>query len=164
MKQLKRDLQAILKNLDALTKKVKKASKGRKLIMVSMPRPDVVDDILWGQLHKLGRQVNDWMEDFGPKEILYDESRHVVRMAIILKTDKLPPKMLVMGPPIKMLEHVKKFRKVHPKAKFVKKKGKLYAEVKRPITRADNVLLLFFRKFSKTDSHLAYPEEMIVIG
>ncbi len=148
---------------ETFEEKVKKASKGGKTLMVSMPRPDVVDDVLWGQLHKLGRQLNDALEEFGPKQILYDDTRHVVRIAIILKTDKLPPKMLVMGPPLKMKTHLAKFRKAHKKAKFVKKKGKLYAEVKRTITKADSALIQFFRKFSKTDSHLAYPEEMIVI-
>ncbi len=148
---------------ETFEEKVEKASKGKKLLMVSMPRPEVVDDVLWGQLHKLGKQIQDSVADFGPKQILYDERRHVVRIAIILKTDKLPSKMLIMGPPIKMTKHVKKFRKSHSKAKFVKKKGKLYAEVKRPLTKAESALMQFFRKFSKTNSHLAYPEEMLVI-
>jgi tRNA nucleotidyltransferase (CCA-adding enzyme) len=149
---------------ETFEQKVKKASRGKKVVMVSMPRPDVVDDVLWGQLHKLARQLNDAMADFSPGQILYDDSRHVVRIALILKTDKLPPKMLVMGPPLGMKTHIAKFRKSHGKARFVKKGGKLYAEVKRPLTKADAVVMQFFRHYSKTDSHLAYPEEMIVIG
>jgi hypothetical protein len=88
----------------------------------------------------------------------------VVRIALILKKDKLPSKMLIMGPPLKMKKHIAKFRKAHGKARFVKKKGKLYAEVKRPVAKAETALSQFFKKFSKTDSHLAYPEEMIVIN
>lgn len=148
---------------ETFEQKVRKASKGAKLLMVSMPRPDVVDDVLWGQLHKLGRQLNDALKEFGPRKILYDDSRHVVRIAIVLKNEKLAPKMLVLGPPLKMKSHVEKFRKAHKRARFVKKKGKLYAEVKRPVTKAESALMQFFKKFSKTDSHLAYPEEMIII-
>lgn len=148
---------------ETFEQKVKKASKGAKLVMVSMPRPDVVDDVLWGQLHKLGRHLNEALLEFGPKQILYDDSRHVVRIALILKTGKLPSKTLVMGPPLKMKGHIAKFRKAHKGAKFVKRKGKLYAEAKRPVTKAEGALMQFFKKFSKTDSHLAYPEEMIII-
>jgi tRNA nucleotidyltransferase (CCA-adding enzyme) len=149
---------------ETFEQKVKKASKGNKVLMVSMPRPDVVDDVLWGQLHKLARLLNDYISDFGPKQILCDDSRHVVRIALILKTDRLPSKMLVMGPPLKMKKHIGKFRKAHGKAKFVKKGGKLYAEVKRPLTKAEAAIIQFFKNYSKTDSHLAYPEEMIVVG
>jgi tRNA nucleotidyltransferase (CCA-adding enzyme) len=148
---------------DTFEQKVKKASKGKKLIILSMPRPDVVDDVLWGQIHKLVKQLKEALSDFGPKEILADDSHHMVKLAVVLKSDRLPAKMLVVGPPLKMKKHVEKFRKAHKKAKFVKKGGKLYAEVKRPVTKAEKALSDFFKKYSETKSHLAYSEEMILI-
>jgi len=147
----------------AFEDRAEKASKGKTLIYLSMPRPDIVDDILWGQLHKMLGQLKAHLRDFGPKDIIADDSRHVVRLAIILERDELPKTMLVAGPPLEMKKHVAQFRKSHKRGKFVIKKKKLYAEVKRPITLAEDAIHQFFRGYSTTRSHLAYPEEMLVI-
>jgi tRNA nucleotidyltransferase (CCA-adding enzyme) len=140
-----------------------KASRGKKLFIVSMPRPDIVDDILWGQLHKLTGQLKAHLADFQPKDILVDDSRHLVRLAVILGKDRLPEKMLAAGPPLSMKKHAAQFRKSHKKAKFVIKRKKLYAEVRRPVVKAEDAIHAFFRAFATTRSHLAYPEEMIVL-
>ncbi|MEW6035730.1 MAG: CCA tRNA nucleotidyltransferase [Candidatus Micrarchaeota archaeon] len=140
-----------------------KASRKRKLFMLSMPRPDVVDDILWGQLHKMLGQLRAHLLEFGPKDIIADDSRHLVRLAIILEKDRLPEKMLVAGPPLEMKKHVAQFKKSHRKAKFIVKKKKLFAEVKRPVWRAQDAMRSFFRAYAATRSHLAYPEEMLVL-
>jgi tRNA nucleotidyltransferase (CCA-adding enzyme) len=128
-----------------------------------MPRPDIVDDILWGQLHKLTGQLKAHLADFQPKDILVDDSRHLVRLAVILGKDRLPEKMLAAGPPLSMKKHAAQFRKSHKKAKFVIKRKKLYAEVRRPVVKAEDAIHAFFRAFATTRSHLAYPEEMIVL-
>lgn len=140
-----------------------RASKGKKLILISMPRPDVVDDILWGQLHKMLGQLKAHLKEFGPKNILADDSRHLVRLAIILEHDRLPDMMLVAGPPLEMKKHVIEFKKRHKKGKFIIKKKKLFAEVKRPVVKAEDAIHSFFRAFATTRSHLAYPEEMLVL-
>jgi len=100
------------------------------------------------------------MSEFQPK-IIADDSRHVVRIAIILKKDRLPAKMLLEGPPVSMKKHAAQFKKAHKKTKV--KNRKLYAEVKRPVTKAGDAIRQFFRKFSSTDSHLAYPEEILIV-
>ena len=143
--------------------KLKAASRGKKLFLLSMPRPDVVDDVLWGQIHKLTKQLKDHLKDFEPSSILADDSRHVVRIAIILKKDHLPKKMLIQGPPLSMEKNVSDFRKSHGKARFTKKNKKIYAEIRRPVTKAEQAIMAFFRSFSKTRSHLAYPEEIIIL-
>ncbi|MFH1685487.1 MAG: CCA tRNA nucleotidyltransferase [Candidatus Micrarchaeota archaeon] len=148
---------------ESFEQKVKKSSKGKFLYLVSMPRPDIVDDILWGQIYKLNKQLKDYLDDFDPKEIIADDSRHVVRLAIVLKTDKLSSKMLIGGPPLKMKERVKDFKKSRKGAKFITKKNKLFAEVKRPVTKAETAIMNFFQHYSKTKSHLAYPKEMIIL-
>ncbi len=148
---------------ETFEQKVKRAARGSKAITVSMPRPEVVDDVLWGQLHKLMNQLKDHLGDFGPKDIIADDSRHIVRLAVILKKDRLPSKMLISGPPMDMKKHVVNFRKSHRRTRFVKKRKRLYAEVKRPVTKAETAVLQFFRKYSQTKSHLAYPEEMLII-
>jgi len=138
-------------------------SKKRIAFVVSMPRPAIVDDVLWGQLKKMCGQLEAHLDDFSCPEIITDDSRHLVRLGIVLKTERLPDMMLVAGPPLGMKKHVKDFRKSHPKAKFIMKSGKIWTQVKRPITKADAAIRQFFRLFSKTKSHLAYPEEMLVI-
>ena len=154
---------SFLKKPETFDQKVAKAKKGKKVFLISMPRPFVVDDVLWGQLHKLIRQLKIHLKDYTPKKILGDDTRHLVRLAIILEKDKLPSKMLLEGPPLKMKEHIAKFKKSHKRAKFVKKKGKIYAEIKRPVTSAEKSIKNFFKEFSKGNSHLAHQEEMIVI-
>ncbi|NYZ73752.1 hypothetical protein H0O00_01280, partial [Candidatus Micrarchaeota archaeon] len=111
---------------------------------------------------QLERHLKDL--DFNPKGILTDDTRHLVRLAIILGKDRLPPTMLVEGPPLEMKKHAEQFRKSHKKAKFSVKKKRLYAAVKRPVVKAEDAILQFFRSFSKTKSHLAYPEEMLILG
>jgi len=149
---------------ESFEQKIKRLSKGKSLYLVSMPRPDIVDDILWGQIYKLNKQLKDHLKDFEPKEIIADDSRHVVRLAVILGSSKLPPKMLIAGPPLKMKERVKDFKKSRKGARFITKKNKLFAEVKRPVTKAETAIMNFFQHYSKTKSHLAYPKEMIVLG
>lgn len=142
---------------------VKKAAKGKKCLLVSMPRPDVVDDILWGQIYKMTGQLSAHLREFGPVKILADDSRHVVRLAIIMPRDELPEKTLVQGPPIQMKKNVAEFRKSHRKARFVTKQKRLWAEVKRPMTTTKQYVAEFYRSFQKTKSHLAYPPEMVVL-
>ncbi len=148
---------------ESFEQKVKKSSKGRSLYLLSMPRPDIVDDILWGQIYKLNKQLKDHLADFDPKEIIADDSRHVVRLGVILASTKLPPKMLIAGPPLKMKDRVKDFKKSRKGAKFIIKKNRLFAEVKRPVTKAETAIRNFFENYSKTKSHLAYPKEMIIV-
>jgi len=149
---------------ETFEQKVSRAAKTKNVFLISMPRPRVVDDVLWGQLHRLSRQLEEHLEDFVPRKTFADDSRHLVRIAAVLEKEKLPANMVIGGPPLKMKEHVEKFRKMHNKAKFTKKKGRIYAEVKRPVTDARKAIMDFFRKFSRTKSHLAYPEEMVIIA
>jgi tRNA nucleotidyltransferase (CCA-adding enzyme) len=131
--------------------------------LISMPRPDVVDDVLWGQLHRLMKQMKCSLKDFEPKKMVADDHRHLVRIAIFLGKEKLPEKMLVAGPPLKMKENVVDFRKSHKRAKFITKKRQIFAEVKRKTTKAEKAIHLFLNDFSKTKSHLAYPEEIVIV-
>jgi tRNA nucleotidyltransferase (CCA-adding enzyme) len=151
-----------LRKPETFEQKVSKV-KGKTGFLLSMPRPNVVDDVLWGQLHRMMRQMEDSLEDFTPKKLIADDTQHLVRIAIFLDKEKLPPKMLIQGPPLEMKEHLKKFRKKHPKARFTKKNGKLCAEVRRPVTDARAAIKRFLKEFSTTKSHLGYPEELYVL-
>jgi tRNA nucleotidyltransferase (CCA-adding enzyme) len=146
---------------ETFEEKMKKTS--HKTLLVSVPRPDIVDDILWGQIYKMIGQLEAHLRDFGPKKIIADDSRHVVRLAVMLSKDRLSEKMLVAGPPLDMKKNVAEFKKSHKKAKFIVKSKKIWAETKRPMTKPKEYIAEFFRSFEKTKSHLAYPHEMVVI-
>jgi hypothetical protein len=62
-----------------------------------------------------------------------------------------------------MKAHVEGFMKSHPVARFIRKSGRIYAEVERPVFRAGDALREFFRSFASTKSHLAFHEEMLII-
>lgn len=148
------------KKPETFERKWKRIGKGKKTYVVSMPRPDIVDDVLWGQLHKLIRQLEMHMKEFEAR-IIADDTRHMVRLAIIMKKDRLPVTVLLEGPPLSMKKHVSEFKKVRKKTRI--KNKKIYAEAKRQITKADDAIRQFFRKYSETDSHLAYPEEILIV-
>ncbi|MFH1520153.1 MAG: CCA tRNA nucleotidyltransferase [Candidatus Micrarchaeota archaeon] len=150
------------KNVPTFEEKIKKAAKGKKAILVSLPKPDVVDDVLWGQVYKMTGQLKAHLEEF-ETTIIADDHKHLIRLAIIASKDKLPPKMLVEGPPLNMKEHIVKFKKNHKKAKFIVKKKKIYAEVNRKIIKIENAIMEFFKQFGKSPSHLACSEELLII-
>ncbi len=156
----KPDRKYFFKPPESFEKKISRLGRERKKLLLSLPRPDVVDDILWGQLYKLVKQLEAQLRDYEPR-IIADDSRHMVRIAFLLKRDRLPPTMLVEGPPLSMKTHLAKFKKAHKDT--VTKKGKIYARVKRPVTKAADAIMEYMRKFSATDSHLACQEELIIL-
>ncbi len=155
--------QMFLKRPESFERRIRMRSNQLPVFMVMMPHPDVVADVLWGQLHKMVGQLERHLHEFEPR-ILADDDLNLVRLAIILKTDRLDDKMLVQGPPLGMKKHVTEFRKNHPRASFVKKKGRIFARVKRPVADAETAIRNFFREYSNTDSHLAFPEEMLIVS
>jgi tRNA nucleotidyltransferase (CCA-adding enzyme) len=152
-----------LRKPESFEDKVSRVARRSQVFMVALPRPDVVDDVLWGQLHRMMGQLADYLAEFEPKAILADDSQHLVRLAVVLKTNLLPPAMEVEGPPLAMSDHVKRFRESHRGARFISRKKKLFAIVKRPAIRAEAAVREFFSKFSKTKSHLACSEELVVV-
>ena len=143
--------------------KVSRMARGANVFLVALPRPDVVDDVLWGQLHRMLGQLEHHLAGFRPKAILADDSQHIVRLALVLEKDLLPPTMEVEGPPLGMKQHVRSFRESHRGARFISRKKKLFAIVKRPATTVEASIREFFSNFRKTKSHLACGEELVVV-
>jgi len=152
-----------LKDPESFRNRVLRVSRGHKLFTITMPRPDVVDDVLWGQLHKMVNQLQAYLSDFSPKAILADDSVNEITLAVILKNDQLGDKELLAGPPLYMEKHVRSFRKSHRGARFMVKKKKLYAIVKRELVSAESAIRGFFMNFSRTSSHLACSENLLVL-
>lgn len=152
---------SFLKKPEAFEQKVARKAKSKHVFVLSMPRPDVVDDVLWGQLRKLMAQLGKHLEDFGASQMIAEDSRHLVRIAIPLDGESISPRIMVRGPPLEMEAHVRSFRKKHRKTS--RRGGHIWAEGKRKETKAKGAILGFLEAFGRTDSHLAYPLEMYVL-
>ncbi|MFH1785368.1 MAG: CCA tRNA nucleotidyltransferase [Candidatus Micrarchaeota archaeon] len=150
------------KQIPTFEQKIISSSKNKKTYLISMPRPDIVDDVLWGQIYKMIHQLTNHLEEYDPK-IIADDHKHLVRLAVIVADDKMPVKMLVEGPPIEMEDHLMKFKLSHRKAKFIIKNKKIYAQVKRPVIRLRDAIHDFFKEFRNSPSHLACSEELVII-
>lgn len=150
---------------DDLVQKAASAMRGKSgaVFVLSMPRPPVVDDVLWGQLRKMMSQLEAHLSDFSPKPIHADDGRHLVRLLIVLGKTRLSGRMLLCGPPLRMEGHVTQFRASHPKARFIKKGGNIWAWVRRPVIAAEDSIRGFFLEFASVKSHLAYHEEMLIL-
>jgi tRNA nucleotidyltransferase (CCA-adding enzyme) len=134
-----------------------------ELFILSMPRPEVVDDVLWGQLRKLCSQLKAALKDFGCSDVIADDTRLLVRLAIVVRARELPAKVEVQGPPLEMKRHVAEFRKAHKGAKFSSRGGRLLAAEKRAVTKAEDAVMAFFHGYASARSHLSFHEEMLIL-
>ncbi|VVC04292.1 CCA-adding enzyme [Candidatus Bilamarchaeum dharawalense] len=142
--------------------KITKLAKTKKVVVISMPRPEIVDDVLWGQIYKMIGQLELHLSEFKPT-IIADDHKHLVQLAVVIEQDKLSSTMMLEGPPLDMKEHVLKFRKIHKSSKFIFKNNKIYAQAKRPIIGVKDAIKDFFKQFRKSPSHLACSEELVII-
>ena len=131
-----------------------KLKKMKSVYIIKLKKPDIVDDILWGQVRKMERMLLEFLKkhDFEIKSIL-DEADQDIKIAISLRHDKLPGKKLILGPPLKLKGNVRKFKAAHKRARFIIKNKKVCAYVKRDIRNGGEVLRLFFRT-TELPSHL----------
>lgn len=132
------------------------------LYVISIPKPDVVSDVLWGQLKKLMRQMEKYLSEFDVKEVLGDDTWQV-RIAILAGKQTLPDTIIMKGPPVDMEKHVLAFRKQHKKSRFIKKGGHIHAVVPRKTTELEQALRKFLGSLGSF-SHLDHPLSRIKIS
>ena len=142
--------------------KLEKKKRKYFVYVIEIPKPRVVDDVLWGQLKKLMKQLKYVMKDYKPVETFASVNRKV-KIAIPLREKKTAELVEYNGPPANMKKHADKFRKKHRKAIILKKKGRLVAVEKKKPKDARNVIKEFFKKYSKKGTHLSYPLSKISI-
>ncbi|MGV8176970.1 MAG: hypothetical protein ACP5NX_04170, partial [Candidatus Bilamarchaeaceae archaeon] len=98
-----------------------------------------VDDILWGQLHRLDAQLASHLKSkgFTVKASVVDCGRHV---EILLGLDKLLAggKAELKGPPLEYKEDVVRFEEKHRGAHIFFRDGRAYALVERPLISASD--------------------------
>ncbi len=132
-------------------------------VMITMPRPNIVSDVLWGQIRKLMGQLEVHLKDYEVNSIFSDDSRHLVRIFVGSKKLENGGKVLLRGPPSKMKTHVEKFRKSHVGSKFSIRDGFIYVSKTIPVLSISDSIHAFFDSYAKTSkSHLAFSSDLIV--
>ncbi len=123
--------------------------------LIKIKKPQIVDDVLWGQIRKMERMLLDFLKrkDFVVKKILEHANEEVV-LAVDFKSTTLTEKKLIFGPFLKLKEDVLKFKKAHFGARFLIKNRRICAYINRDILDAKSALKEFFKK-STLPSHLA---------
>ena len=130
-------------------------------LLITLPKPEIVDDVLWGQLRKLMKQLYSRLESDGfelpHSDMIADDSENKIRIAFAVKNPILPAEMEMAGPMLGMHKNVADFRKHHTGAKFVKRKNRIFAVVKREIRTPEASVRGFFKELNKKGkSHLAF--------
>ncbi len=125
---------------------------------LSFPKPNIVDDILWGQLKRFSKNIITGLEhlEFEVEGILLREENKVCEIYFKIKEDELGPKMLLKGPPIRndLKKNVESFKKAHNDARFIKKSGHVFAIVKRKITHVNGAFKLILSDRQNMPSHI----------
>ena len=134
---------------------------------ITLPKPDVVDDILWGQIKKLIHQLEMHLEKDGFElcaRLIADDSGEAVRIGFSVRRPILPKTISLEGPLLDMGEHAVKFRERHKGAKFTERGGRVFAVEKRIIRKPEDSVIRFFANLAeKGKSHLAGPLSMVSI-
>ncbi len=136
-----------------------KRKRGKKYL-IAFPKPDVAEDILWGQLHRLVDKLKEDLRGF-EVEVIPHTTRGAVVLGVIAKKDTLSPTIVIKGPPLGMKDACRRFKKAHKKV--FSKNGFLFAEEKRSVRTLKGAIKRFFRNYKKMKSHLARYEELVVI-
>ncbi len=112
---------------------IAKWTRGKNLHGIEFANEKIVDDVLWGQIRRVGAAFADFLSangftvvgshsfSDGKKTVLFFET----------KEKELPKEKEMRGPLSQMKEDCAKFRGKHGKAKFVEKEGRLFAIEKR---------------------------------
>jgi len=129
---------------DDVEKKIERMKKKKGAIYsIKMKTPKAVDDILWGQLKKLDKNIKTSLSEFTVLEsILHSDKKNTI-IVLRVQREKLLGKKKIRGPFTKMEEDVKRFRKVHKN--IFSEKGRVYAWEKRKLRSISEVLQEFFK-------------------
>jgi len=132
------------------------------LLFIILKHDRVVEDILWPQMRKTVSNLKDELERNGFKVKhtgVWSNGKSILFLETTLKSS---PTYEHIGPPVKMKEHAKAFKKKNPGAKV--KKGRLVAIKKRKHTTADSFAKNFIKKGLGVGSHLQPKAAEVLIG
>lgn len=133
--------------------KIAALKKRYSVAIISFNKPEIVDDVLWGQVKRLMHLAERSLRDFEVMETVADATIEV-RIALAAKKSVAGGLMQRQGPPLEMAEHVAKFKKAHKGCKMIKSKGRLIAFVKTKEKTFSQAIVELLKKSSANFSHL----------
>ncbi|MDD5096589.1 MAG: CCA tRNA nucleotidyltransferase [Candidatus ainarchaeum sp.] len=110
-----------------------KWARGRNLYGIEFANEKIVDDVLWGQIRRVGAAFGDFLSANGFTMVgshPYSDGKRTI-LLFEVKEKELPKEKEMRGPLSQMKEDCVKFRSKHKKAKFVEREGRLFAIEKR---------------------------------
>lgn len=132
------------------------------LLFITLNHDKVVEDILWPQMRKTVGNLADELERNGFKVGRTGAWSNGKAILWLETSPKASPTYEHLGPPLKLKEHAKAFRKKYPKAKA--KNGRLVATKKRKYTTADGFVRSYLKKGIGAGSHLKTKSAEVVVG
>jgi len=126
-----------------IKKKIERMKKKGNAYFVKFKTPEIVDDVLWGQLKKLSKNIETFLKEFEVLEMLLYSDSEKTLVVFRVRNEKLPEKKKVRGPFKHLEKNVKEFRKVHKKIFF--REGRAYAVEKRRLRDVEKALKEFFK-------------------
>ncbi|MCK4319631.1 CCA tRNA nucleotidyltransferase [Candidatus Micrarchaeota archaeon] len=92
--------------------KEKKIEKWRKIIVINVEKPPIVDDVLWGQVHRLKERISGLLKKKGFGIIgMYAEEEKGITLLYEFEELELPEVEIRKGPMIWMKENAEEFKK-----------------------------------------------------
>lgn len=110
-------------------KKLRTAKRKNIIVLIYFSKPEIVDDVLWGQIKKLLSTIKNSLSAYGISKILVDASS-TIRIAVLARKKEIGGKIEIKGPPLSLSEHVARFKKAHRGSKLKKKNHHIFAIVK----------------------------------
>lgn len=107
--------------------------KGRNFCGIEFANEKIVDDVLWGQIRRLGSAFRVFLEQNGFTVLgahSFSDGKKTV-LFYELKEGELPKEKEMRGPELRMKDDCRKFRAKHRGARFVEKGGRIFAIEKR---------------------------------
>jgi len=138
-------------------KKFKK--KHSNLILFSFSKPKIVDDILWGQLRKIGKRTVKYLEDLDFTIVdyyIYIGKKNKQTISILFEhlESELSIKKIIYGPKVIYGKHIDNFKKKHGKSILFLNGENLCAIENRKIRKIKDGLKEFIRTEKNFPSHL----------
>ncbi|MFA5050481.1 MAG: CCA tRNA nucleotidyltransferase [Candidatus Micrarchaeia archaeon] len=126
------------------------------LISLSFQKPNVVDDILWGQIRKFSKKTAEHLDFLGFHMLDYYscESNGKIFILFEMLEEKLSDKKMIFGPFVCDQISVERFKAAHKNSVLFIKNGRMLAIEKREITNAAEGIKKFLKNKNEIPSHL----------
>ncbi len=110
--------------------KEKRIEEWRRIVVINIEKPPIVDDVLWGQVHRLKERIGGLLKEKGFEIIgMHAEEEKGITLLYEFEGLELPEVEVRKGPMVWMKENIEEFRKKY--RTVVIKEQSLYALSKR---------------------------------